>query len=176
MKTCSKCNKNKNLIDFYVDKAYKDGHAKTCKECKKQATGAYYKENKDKRKIYELENKEKLNAKRREYEKQKLKSDVSYRLRKYLRSRINSAIRFKFKSGSAVKDLGCSIEYLKQYIEGKFVEGMSWSNHGKWHIDHIKPLGNFDLSKREKFLEACHYTNLQPLWAEDNRQKSNNQE
>lgn len=41
------------------------------------------------------------------------------------------------------------------------------------NIDHIKPLASFDLTDRSQFLEACHYTNLQPLWSEDNIEKSN---
>lgn len=57
------------------------------------------------------------------------------------------------------------------YIESKFKEGMSWENHGKWHIDHIKPLGN---AKTEKELKKLfHYTNVQPLWAKENQKKGN---
>jgi hypothetical protein len=91
-----------------------------------------------------------------------------------LRNRIRNALKGNYKSGSAIKDLGCSIEYLKNYLESKFQEGMSWENwaHDGWHIDHIKPLASFDLSDRIQFLQACNYTNLQPLWAKDNIAKS----
>jgi len=90
-----------------------------------------------------------------------------------LRSRLNSALKNNQKVGSAVNDLGCSIEFLKKHLEKQFKEGMNWNNYGLygWHIDHIKPLDCFDLSDREELLKACHYTNLQPLWAEDNLSK-----
>ena len=35
----------------------------------------------------------------------------------------------------------------------------------------IKPLANFDLTNRDQFLEACHYTNLQPMFWHDNLTK-----
>jgi hypothetical protein len=99
--------------------------------------------------------------------------DISYKLSNYLRSRLTHAIKGNFKTGSAVKDLGCSVEELKAYIESKFQEGMSWDNYGfyGWHIDHIRPLASFDLSNPEELKKACHYTNLQPLWAEENLSK-----
>ena len=49
---------------------------------------------------------------------------------------------------------------------------MTWDNYGKygWHIDHIIPLGT---AKTEKDLEKLlHYSNTQPLWAEENLSKS----
>jgi len=88
-----------------------------------------------------------------------------------LRARLSRAIRKGYKSGSAVQDLGCSIEHLKAYLEGKFEPGMTWGNRGEWHIDHVRPLSSFDLADREQLLKACHYTNLQPLWAKDNLSK-----
>lgn len=75
--------------------------------------------------------------------------------------------------GSPIKDLGCSILELKIWIESKFEPGMTWENHGMWHLDHIRPLSKFNLMDREEFLKACNYTNLQPLWAKDNIRKSN---
>jgi len=59
-------------------------------------------------------------------------------------------------------------------LESKFQPDMNWDNWASdgWHIDHIKPLASFDLTDREQLLIACHYTNLQPLWAKDNIAKS----
>ena len=48
---------------------------------------------------------------------------------------------------------------------------MSWDNHGEWHIDHIKPISLFDLTKIEEQQICFHYTNLQPLWAKENISK-----
>jgi hypothetical protein len=53
---------------------------------------------------------------------------------------------------------------------------MSWENYGKWHIDHIKPIKyreNGELPSLEEVIKRLHYTNLQPLWAEENIAKGN---
>jgi hypothetical protein len=78
------------------------------------------------------------------------------------------------RAGSAIRDLGCTVAHFKSHIEVQFRDGMSWANYGAWHLDHIKPLALFDLSDREQFLQAVHYTNCQPLWAADNWRKAAN--
>ncbi|MCI0559257.1 MAG: helix-turn-helix domain-containing protein [Nitrososphaera sp.] len=98
-------------------------------------------------------------------------NDIQFRLRENLRRRLHQAIRNQHKSGSTVKDLGCSISVMKQHLEDQFQPGMTWANYGQWHIDHIQPLASFNLEDRQQFLQANHYTNLQPLWAEDNWSK-----
>lgn len=105
-----------------------------------------------------------------DYAKSKRKNDIQYRIASNLRSRLRDAMKNNYKSGSAVRDLWCTIKYLKTYLENKFLPGMTWENYGYcgWHIDHIIPLVGFDLTDRSKVLMACHYTNLQPLWAKDN--------
>ncbi len=103
----------------------------------------------------------------------KIKVNIYFKLETRLRNRIRQAIKTNAKSGSAVKDLGCSIEFFKNYITSMFKEGMSWDNWKRdiWHLDHIQPLASFDLTNREEFLKAVHYTNMQPLWALDNIRK-----
>lgn len=118
---------------------------------------------------YQCEHRDEIN-KRARYKRH---SDIHYLLSCNLRTRLCQAMKRGQKSGSAVSDLGCTIHEFKQYLESRFTIGMSWDNRSEWHIDHIIPLSNFDLTDRGQLLQACHYTNLQPLWAEDNLKKSN---
>jgi hypothetical protein len=136
----------------------------------------YRDRNKQKIKKYQQDNKEKLCIYMKKYRKERYDKNIQFRISTILRSRLGKSIKDNFKIGSAIKDLGCSIEQLKSYLESKFLLGMSWDNYGVhgWHIDHIKPLSAFDLSDKKQILEACHYSNLQPLWAKDNLSKSDN--
>ena len=104
--------------------------------------------------------------------KRKMKN-LQYKLRHNLRSRLRKTLHGKAYGLSPVRDLGCTVNELKTYLESKWHPGMSWKNYGLygWHIDHIKSLNSFDLNNRIEFLRACHYTNLQPLWAADNLKK-----
>lgn len=122
-------------------------------------------------KLYYLKNKEKRNIQKRIWQSNKLKTDLLFKLKYNLRARFTTALKGNYKIGSAVRDLGCSIEEFKQYIESKFQEGMTWENWGRygWHIDHIIPISS--AKTPEETIKLCHYTNLQPLWAKDNLSK-----
>ena len=175
---------------FYKHKRSKGGRRARCKSCGKDYRESHrsqiadtlhrwYERNK---KAVNLHNREYDHATRQErrakktrYMRDKRRTDLQFRLASQLRTRLNDAVRGKVKSGSAVRNLGCSISQLKEHLESKFLPGMSWSNQGhgrgKWQIDHIKALATFDLIQRKELLAACHYTNLQPLWALDNIKK-----
>jgi len=90
-----------------------------------------------------------------------------------IRARIYDVLKHGYKSERTEKLIGITIKELKMYLEGQFKPGMTWENYGfyGWHVDHIRPLSSFDLTKAEEQRKAFHYTNLQPLWAKDNLHK-----
>jgi len=112
---------------------------------------------------------------RKNYRDRKYNNDIQYHLSELLRSRLRMALKKQKKVISAVKDLGCSMGYFKEYIEKQFTKEMSWDKllSGEIHIDHKKPLSKINLLDEKELSMAVHYTNLQPLWATDNLKKYN---
>ena len=166
-KTCTLCKCTKDSVYFYRDRRASDGHRSECKSCYRQK---YYSQERDReyKKIFYRRHTAKIKSYKKKRFRDRYKSDIQFRLAHNLRSRLRNAIGKGFKTGSAVRDLGCSIEELKTHLASKFQLGMSWENYGEWHIDHIVPLCSFNLANREQLTRACNYKNLQPLWAEDN--------
>ncbi len=162
-KTCTKCDQHLNITNFYKHLKGSLGVDSICKSCKKLSI-----ESQHRVKIYNPESSRKA-VKKYTQKTKHTEVGIRRRLAMSLRKRLRSAIKF----GSHVQNLGCSIEELKSYLESKFQPGMSWENREKWHIDHILPLSKFDLSDPEQLRKACHYSNLQPLWAFDNMSKGN---
>lgn len=123
-------------------------------------------EYKTKKREYDRAYYQKNKAYKHEYRRKKYAEDIDFRLAQCLRTRV------KIKAGSATRDLGCTIAELRQHLELQFQNGMSWGNYGdEWHMDHIEPLANFDLTSEEQYKLACHYSNLQPMWAHENLSK-----
>lgn len=128
----------------------------------------------DRSKANKLKNKNKINANKKYKEKLRRNIDPTYKLITNQRTRITGILK-KHKTNKTLDLLGCSAQFLRKYIEDKFLEGMNWDNYGKygWHVDHILPCSSFDLTDIEQQKICFHYTNLQPLWAIDNLKKSN---
>jgi len=118
---------------------------------------------------HRAKNREAQRSYNREYKAKRRKEDPQFAIAERLRTRL-CQVR-PGAPGSAVRDLGCSLSELIEHLERQFQPGMTWDNRGAWHIDHRRPLASFDLLDRVQLLQACHYTNLQPLWAFDNLSK-----
>lgn len=191
-KICIKCRLLLDLSNFNHRSDRENQYVSYCKKCFSIYRSQYYINNKNKEKhnqrqwaknnkdlvVAKNERFNKLNPNWRatyqnKYNKKRKTEDLNFKIATILRSRLNKALNGNYKTGSAVRDLGCSIDFLKSYLESKFQPGMTWDNWtiDGWHIDHIKPMDAFDLSNPEQQREACHYTNLQPLWAKDNLAK-----
>ncbi len=177
-KVCQECykkfqkayrEKNKDRLKA-MNKKYREDN----KEVIQAQRAEYRYTNKDKlveqRKASWAKHGKKYSANHYKYKVKRLKTDVQFKLRETIRSRIAMAIKGKAKRGSAIQLLGCSVEEFKLHIELQFQPGMTWDNWklDGWHIDHIKPIKNFNLEDPKQLAEVCHYTNMRPLWAKDN--------
>ena len=139
------------------------------KEILREKRLKFLEDNKE-RLILERKNKRYLVNKRL---KERRETDINYKLTELFRFRLRREIKKcgTTKVGKYSELLGCTIEEMRTYLESLFLEGMSWDNHGVWHIDHIKPCCSFDLVDPEQQKICFHYKNLQPLWAIDNIKK-----
>lgn len=115
---------------------------------------------------------------KQKWERDKYANDPYFRTKKAVRAMLKRVLRNtnseKLKSTDAAH--GYSPEELKRHIESQFAPGMSWENHGEWHIDHIVPVSYF-IENGEKDPSVINaLENLQPMWADENMAKSNKME
>lgn len=118
------------------------------------------------RKRYENANRSKIEARRAK----RYKTDPQYRLHRLLRRRIQIVLKASGtrKLHRTMELTGCTVAFLKGYLEARFKRGMTWENYGEWHIDHRIPISTFNLLNADEQRRAFHYSNLQPLWAMEN--------
>jgi len=180
--SCKKCVKeykirNKKNIREYMDKWHKENYnnqkkyRNENKERLKIAKTQYYKNNTLYFKNYREVNKAKSSLYSKIYRSNKRNSDYMFKLKDNIRTRIGMAIKAKnfAKNYRTNEYLGISYAKYKVYLERKFEKGMTWENYGQWHIDHIIPLASATNEEELKLL--FHYTNTQPLWADENFSK-----
>ncbi len=142
-------------------------------------------------------NREKLRIKARKYYKNRYLTDMNFRTQCVFRSFLKSNFRRMGgrKVYKTVEYFGCTFLQLKTYLESLFSPGMTWENRGpgillgnngkpvydsdgntipvkEWHIDHIVPCAFFDFSDPGQQKKCFHFSNLRPLWADDNIKKS----
>ena len=158
MKTCSKCK-----LELPIEENFKPYTKNTCYKCYVAI-----------RKSYFLKNKEHLYKLRTISRKKYRINNIQYKLTEKYRDKLKKF--FKYKNDSIHNEFfDCSLKELKQHLESKFKDGMTWENKGYkgWHIDHILPYTYFDLTDPIQLKQCCHFSNLQPLWSLENIAKSN---
>lgn len=200
-KVCKKCGIEKNICEFDKDTRNKSGIMSKCKVCrrdyhneynkkniekKRESYKKYYYQNRDKELLRIKKKHEKYSEKEKEYrktnrhkiskrEKDRYNTDLIFKLKTNIRNRLKLFLKTKKinKNNKTFEIVGATPEIIKEHIEQQFRDGMTWENYGfdGWHIDHIIPLSS--AKSEEEVYNLCHYTNLQPLWANENYKKSN---
>jgi hypothetical protein len=189
--------RNRDAVLERKRKYYRENRDRCLDVCKryveknKDKVAAYkrkwYQENRDAIRANNSSEEKRMEIRAREREYRKNNPDIIRRIKarasdkmteqqrmlKTCRTRLRHALDGKAKVASTKELIGCTPDELVSYLEGMFADGMTWDNYGRhgWHVDHIKPCVSFDLSDPEQQRECFHYTNLQPLWANDNLSK-----
>ena len=156
------------------------------KEFLKKFQKKYYQSAKFKLAVKKYKQSEKGKNTINSWRRNKLKTDPFYRIRNSLGARIGQYLRQRNskKISSLTKLIGCSKNQLIKHLESKFYENketnevMTWDNYGRggWEVDHKMPIDSFkdqDITSLETQKKIMHYTNLQPMWGNENRAKSN---
>jgi hypothetical protein len=191
-KKCSKCNNTLEHSMFHKSKSSKDGLYCWCKPCYsayikikrsepdesekiKTKQAEWYSKNRERvikqQTDYANKNKNKVAEYRKSWRRNKMSNDDLYRFSVITRCLISNSIRrrgFTKRSKSWVI-LGCTWKEFHLHIERQFQPGMTWENRSLWHIDHRIPLATAE--SEHDIIRLNHFTNLQPLWAEDNLRK-----
>jgi hypothetical protein len=115
---------------------------------------------------------DKVKKRKRMCQMQKYRNDPIENISARIRARLREALRGKgyTKKSQTNEIIGCTWDFLKAHIENQFKEGMGWHNRNLWHLDHIIPIAS--AKTEDDIMRLNHYTNLRPLWAKENLQKS----
>jgi 5-methylcytosine-specific restriction endonuclease McrA len=177
-KYCPDCDQKKSLSEFYVDS--RGGHLYICKKCH-IARMLLRRKTRWPQEYEEIKARRRKNGRAKEYrreaqrQKEQYHSDPEFRFKTIIRARLRSALKGTAKLASAIALLGVTPAEALQIIEQQFQPGMTWDNwgnrRGQWSVDHVIPISEFDLSDAMQLVRACHISNLQPLWVEDNLRK-----
>ena len=156
--------KKKERMRQYMKKKRKDPEFNKSEKKKERER------NKERRKN-DPEYRKKINNRISKRRKERMNTDPIYRFKVKIRKRIRSILKDRgyTKKSKTHEILGISYEEFNLHMERQFVKGMTWDNYGEWHIDHIIPLATAICE--DDVIRLNHYTNLQPLWAEDNLRK-----
>ena len=142
--------------------------ATKCYNEKRENRRNYYLENRDKIKNYQLKKRDQANTRVNEYVKNRIETDVNFRLIRNTRRRIHHGLYGESKSSSTKEILGIDIDSCRKWIEFQFTPEMNWLNK---ECDLVEPICMFDVSKDEELKEAFSWEKTQPLLKHIHHQK-----
>lgn len=198
IKKCTKCECEKDIIDFPKDSQKKSGISPQCKQCKanyynlKKNDDLFKKNRSERMKIYSQKPEVKERVKkycaiyqykpevierRNEISRERKKNDNEYRLKLAINKIIDKAFKRRNipKSIPNKEILGCEYDFFLQYIESKFESYMSWGNRGLYNgqLNHGWDLDHIIPLRTAKnetdMIKINHYTNFRPLCSYVNR-------
>ena len=169
IKRCNKCEKISPITSFFKNKNNKDGYLKECKKCSKFYTIRNQENIKNYKKQYFQQNKERISENKKQYVKNRIKTEGNYLLMVYTRNRIHKSSKGMMKQSSSRDILGIDIETYRKRIEWQMTPDINWSTI---EIDHVKPICWFDISKDEELKKAFSWKNTQPLLKYDHHLKA----
>ena len=125
----------------------------------------------ERNKKYREENREAIREQRKNYRKLK-HQDPRLKFKQSLSVRTVMAFSAKgWSNPLSLDEVVGGFESAFLHIESRLRSGMTWDNYGSWELDHIVPLGSAEDDIH--LIELCHFSNIQPLWASENRAKNN---
>lgn len=176
-KKCRRCENEKPIEEFSDDKDRPDGKKSQCKSCEKElreqrrnSDPSIYERQLAYHRKWSKDNKEHVNS----YIKNRRDSDPNVKIASILRTRIREALKKNRKCSKSLILVACSVDQLWEHLERSktWDRKMTRENLGSyWHIDHIIPCAEFDLTDSEEQKRCFHYANLRPLKKEDNWKK-----
>lgn len=184
---CKTCSREKRARLYKEDSVKSRASSNAWKAKNKEKVSEYMSEwrAKNSQKISDYEQSYRMNnAEKRRTQKENWRRSNMDHVRKYARDLYASNLEHKLshimrgmvsrvlKNGKS-RSLGYGAAELKQRIESQFRDGMNWSNHGEWEIDHKIPVSSFIARGVTDPLVVNALSNLQPLWKRENRAKNN---
>ena len=160
IKRCSKCKMIYLKSNFYKDITKNDGYRPSCKICCQK----YYYNNQNQllnnQKIYNKNNRDKINA----YERQKRKTDCIFNLSCKIRQKTNYAFKSHINKMNIL--IGCSNYHLRKWIIYQLYGDMTLENYGIiWCLDHCYPLSKINEFEMNKYI---NWINIRPMYITDN--------
>jgi len=170
-KDCASCGKTKTVKDFRINRS-------ECHDCERAYGRQYNREHAEKRKCYREMHKEEIHKIQAEWYQinkvhvqnkynARIESDPEFKLKKKEKDKLHRVIDAVFSQKGCTNE---KTDRISDWLEYNFTDPMEWENHGTlWDIDHVIPLGKWDLTNPTHVEMCFDWKNLSPLDCKTNR-------